>query len=72
MRKLNKNLRPDVDEMQVKELREKLIREISDCQRQLSELKLENNQLNFAKMQTLKNFISARETMLRNLPSYGI
>lgn len=72
MRKLNKNLRPDVDEMQVKELREKLIREISDCQRQLSELKLENNQLNFAKMQTLKDFISAREAMLRNLPSYDI
>lgn len=72
MRKLNKNLRPDVNEMQVKELREKLIREISDCQRQLSELKLENNQLNFAKMQTLKDFISAREAMLRNLPSYDI
>lgn len=72
MRKLNKNLRPDVNEMQVKELREKLIREISDCQRQLSELKLENNQLNFAKMQTLKDFIRAREATLRNLPSYGI
>ena len=72
MRKLNKNLRPDVNEMQVQELSEKLIREISDCQRQLSELKLENNQLNFAKMQTLKDFISAREAMLRNLPSYDI
>jgi FtsZ-binding cell division protein ZapB len=72
MRKVNKNLRANVDDAHVKELREKLMREISDCQRQLSELKLENNQLNFAKMQTLKDFISARESMLRNLPNYGI
>jgi hypothetical protein len=72
MKKPNKNFRADFNQGNTTKLREKLLREISDYQRQLTELKMEQNQVSFSKIQTLKDLIKARETMLRYLPNQTV
>ena len=68
MRKQNKNLKADFNTSRSDLMRDKLIREISDYERQLAELKLNGNQVNFTMIQTYKELISARQAMLRHLP----
>lgn len=68
MRKHNKNLKADFNTSHSDVLRDKLLREISDYERQLAELKLNGNQVNFTMIQTYKELISARQAMLRRLP----
>lgn len=68
MRKSNKNLKAVVNNSNVDLLRDKLIREISDYERQLAELKLIGNQVDFTMLQTYKELISARQAMLKSLP----
>lgn len=68
MRRQSKNLKADFNTTNSDLLRDKLLREISDYERQLAELKLNGNQVDFTMMQTYKELISARHSMLRNLP----
>lgn len=68
MRKQSKNLKADLNTSRTDMLRDKLLREISDYERQLAELKLNGNQVNFTMIQTYKELISARQAMLRRLP----
>jgi hypothetical protein len=49
-------------------LRTKLTAEISEYERQLSELKNNGNQVNFTMIQTYKELIAARKDMLKRLP----
>ena len=68
MKMHNKNLKVDVNTRRADVLRDKLLREISDYERQLAELKLVGNHVNFTMIQTYKELISARQAMLKRLP----
>ena len=68
MRKHNKNLKVDVNTRRADLLRDKLLREISDYERQLAELKLVGTHVNFTMIQTYKELINARQAMLKRLP----
>jgi hypothetical protein len=68
MRRESKNLKADFSTSHSDLLRDKLLREISDYERQLAELKLNGAQVNFTMIQTYKELINARQTMLRRLP----
>lgn len=68
MKKTNKNLRADINTNRTELLRNKLLREISDYERLLAELKPVGNQLDFNLIQTYKELIAARRAMLRALP----
>ena len=68
MRRQNKNLKADFNTGRSDMLRDKLLREISEYERQLSDLKLNGNQVDFTMIQTFKELISARQAMLRQLP----
>jgi hypothetical protein len=68
MKMQNKNLKVDVKTRRADVLRDKLLREISDYERQLAELKLVGNHVNFTMIQTYKELISARQSMLKRLP----
>jgi hypothetical protein len=68
MKMHNKNLKVDVNTRRADILRDKLLREISDYERQLAELKLVGNHVNFTMIQTYKELINARQTMLKRLP----
>ncbi len=68
MRRQNKNLKADFNTRRSDMLRDKLLREISEYERQLSDLKLNGNQVDFTMIQTFKELISARQAMLRQLP----
>jgi len=49
-------------------LRDKLIAEITEYKRQQAALKLNGNTVNFSMIQTYKELIHARRTMLQHLP----
>lgn len=68
MRRQNKNLKVDVNTRRADLLRDKLLREISDYERQLAELKLVGTHVNFTMIQTYKELINARQAMLKRLP----
>lgn len=68
MRPQNKNLKVDVNTNRADLLRDKLLREISDYERQLAELKLNGNHVDFTMIQTYKDLINARRDMLKRLP----
>lgn len=68
MRPQNKNLKADVNTNRADLLRDKLLREISDYERQLAELKLNGNHVDFTMIQTYKDLINARRDMLKRLP----
>lgn len=68
MRRESKNLKADLNTRRSDLLRDKLLREISDYERQLTELKLNGAQVNFTMIQTYKELISARQAMLKRLP----
>jgi hypothetical protein len=68
MKMQNKNLKVDVNTRRADVLRDKLLREISDYERQLAELKLVGNHVNFTMIQTYKELINARHAMLKRLP----
>lgn len=68
MRRESKNLKADLNTRRSDLLRDKLLREISDYERQLAELKLNGAQVNFTMIQTYKDLISARQAMLKRLP----
>jgi len=68
MKRHNKNLKVDVSTDRADLLRAKLLREISDYERQLAELKPVGNRVDFTLIQTYKDLISARQEMLRRLP----
>ncbi len=68
MRRESKNLKADLNTRRSDLLRDKLLREISDYERQLAELKLNGAQVNFTMIQTYKELISARQAMLKRLP----
>ncbi len=50
------------------QLRAKLMGEVSEYERQLSELKANGNYVNFTMIQTYKELIAARKDMLGRLP----
>lgn len=50
------------------ELRDKLVAEITEYQRQQAALKINGNKTNFSLMQTYKELIHARKEMLQHLP----
>jgi hypothetical protein len=68
MKRHNKNLKVEVSTPRADLLRSKLLREISDYERQLSELKLSDNHVNFTMIQTYKELIGSRQDMLSRLP----
>lgn len=68
MRRESKNLKADLNTRRSDLLRDKLLREISDYERQLAELKLNGSHVNFTMIQTYKELISARQAMLKRLP----
>lgn len=68
MKLQNKNLKVDVNTRRADLLRDKLLREISDYERQLAELKLVGTHVNFTMIQTYKELINARQAMLKRLP----
>jgi len=68
MRRESKNLKADFNTSNSDLMRDKLLREISDYERQLAELKLNGSQVNFTMIQTYKELISARQAMLKRLP----
>lgn len=68
MRRQSKNLKADFNVNRTDLMRDKLIREISDYERHLAELKLNGNKVDFTMIQTYKELISARQDMLRRLP----
>lgn len=70
MKKQNKNLQVDLNPGRSDVLREKLLREISDYERQLAELKLDGNSVDFTMIQTYKELINARQELLRRLPTH--
>lgn len=49
-------------------LREKLIREITNYERQLEAQKMQSGPVDFSMLQTLKEMIACRQAALRNLP----
>lgn len=68
MRPHNKNLKVDVNTTRADLLRDKLLREISDYERQLAELKLNGTHVDFTMIQTYKELINSRRDMLKRLP----
>lgn len=68
MRRQSKNLKADFNTTHSDMMRDKLMREISDYERQLAELKLNGAQVNFTMIQTYKDLINARQAMLKRLP----
>lgn len=68
MRRQSKNLKADFNTVHSDLMRDKLLREISDYERQLAELKLNGAQVNFTMIQTYKDLINARQAMLKRLP----
>lgn len=68
MRRQSKNLKADFSTPHSDLMRDKLLREISDYERQLAELKLNGAQVNFTMIQTYKDLINARQAMLKRLP----
>lgn len=68
MRRQSKNLKADFNTTHSDLMRDKLLREISDYERLLAELKLNGSQVNFTMIQTYKDLINARQAMLRHLP----
>ena len=68
MKRQNKNLKVDVNTRRADLLRDKLLRDISDYERQLAELKLVGTHVNFTMIQTYKELINARQAMLKRLP----
>jgi membrane-bound lytic murein transglycosylase len=68
MRRQSKNLKADFNTTHSDLMRDKLLREISDYERQLAELKLNGAQVNFTMIQTYKDLINARQAMLKRLP----
>jgi membrane-bound lytic murein transglycosylase len=68
MRRQSKNLKADFNTTHSDLMRDKLLREISDYERQLAELKLNGAQVNFTMIQTYKELINARQAMLKRLP----
>lgn len=68
MRRQSKNLKADFNTKHSDLMRDKLLREISDYERQLAELKLNGAQVNFTMIQTYKDLINARQAMLKRLP----
>jgi hypothetical protein len=68
MTRQNKNLKADVNTSRADLLRNKLIREISDYERSLAELKLNGTQVDFTMIQTYKELINSRQDMLKRLP----
>lgn len=68
MRRESKNLKADFNTSRSDLLRDKLLREISDYERQLAELKLNGAHVNFTMIQTYKELINARQAMLKRLP----
>ena len=68
MRRQSKNLRADFNTKHSDLMRDKLLREISDYERQLAELKLNGAHVNFTMIQTYKDLINARQAMLKRLP----
>ncbi len=68
MRPHNKNLKVDVNTTRADLLRDKLLREISDYERQLAELKLNGTRVDFTMIQTYKELINSRRDMLKRLP----
>ncbi len=68
MRRQSKNLKADFNTTHSDLMRDKLMREISDYERQLAELKLNGAQVNFNMIQTYKDLINARQAMLKRLP----
>jgi hypothetical protein len=68
MRPHNKNLKVDVNTNRADVLRDKLLREISDYERSLAELKLNGTHVDFTMIQTYKELINARRDMLKRLP----
>ncbi len=68
MRRQSKNLKADFNTSHSDLMRDKLLREISDYERQLAELKLNGAQVNFTMIQTYKELINARQAMLKRLP----
>ncbi|WP_062064702.1 hypothetical protein [Cellvibrio sp. OA-2007] len=68
MRRQSKNLKADFNTTHSDLMRDKLMREISDYERQLAELKLNGAQVNFTMIQTYKDLINARQAMLKRLP----
>lgn len=58
----------DVNTERTQKLREKLIAEITEYERQQAALKLNGNQVNFSMIQTYKELIHARREMLEQLP----
>jgi hypothetical protein len=49
-------------------LRDKLVAEITEYQRQQAAIRLTGNKMNFSLMQTYKELIHARQEMLQHLP----
>ncbi len=68
MKRESKNLKVDLNTRRTDLLRDKLLREVSDYERQLAELKLNGTNVNFTMIQTYKDLISARQAMLKRLP----
>lgn len=68
MKRQNKNLKADFNTDRSDVLRDKLLREISDYERHLAELKLNGTQVDFTMIQTYKELINARQDMLKRLP----
>lgn len=68
MRRQSKNLKADFNTTHSDLMRDKLLREISDYERELAELKLNGAQVNFTMIQTYKDLINARQAMLKRLP----
>ncbi len=68
MRRESKNLKADFSTTHSDLMRDKLMREISDYERNLAELKLNGTQVNFNMIQTYKDLIAARQSMLKRLP----
>ncbi len=58
----------DVNLERTQQLRDKLIAEITEYERQQAALKLNGNQVNFSMIQTYKELIHARREMLDRLP----
>lgn len=68
MNKLQKTHGVGVNLDHTEDLRDKLMTEITEYQRQQAALKLEGNTVNFSMIQTYKELIHARREMLEHLP----
>jgi len=70
MSKSGKSVGLGVTLAQTQPLRDKLIAEITEYQRQQAALKLNGNQVDFSLIQTYKELIHARQEMLQRLPPH--